>query len=112
MGSGVGTHLQELDSPAVALRQILNGAALKEASHLLRGVLVVAILNLGNLDRGITGQSVFNGNRQVNDFHSGYTPFDSAGGRCLRLIKIAISVPSLSNTLQAVATVRKSGYFH
>ena len=87
MGSGMGAHLQELDSPAVALRQILNGAALKEASHLLRGVLVVAILNLGNLDRGITGQSVFNGNRQVNDFHSGYTPFDSAGGRCLRLIR-------------------------
>lgn len=55
MGSGMGAHLQELDSPAVALRQILNSAALKEASHLLRSVLVVAILNLGNLDRGSLG---------------------------------------------------------
>ena len=76
----MGADLQELNAPAVALGQISHGAALEEAGHLLGSILVVAVLDLGDLNRGIAGQSVFDGNGQVDDFHCKTHSFSQISG--------------------------------
>ena len=69
MGAGMGAHLHEVDGPAIAVRQIFHGRTGEILGHLLRRILVVAALNVGNLNLGIAGQVLFQQHGQIDDLH-------------------------------------------
>ena len=70
VGAGMGADLQKLNAPAVALGQVVHGAALKETRHLFRRVLVVAVLDTRDLNLRVAGQIRLNGDGKINDFHT------------------------------------------
>ena len=71
VGAGMGSQADIFNGPAVALREIVHGdTAVEIGGHDLRRVLVAEILNMRDLGRGIAGQAVLNGDREVDDFHN------------------------------------------